>query len=264
MEAKLGLREKKENIYRVALFMGEILLKNGCETSKVEQLCREFCDSKKYRHVTIFVTPTVLMIGDDRADGITFMKGIKDRTTNLHKLVLINKFILKLTEDSEIDCSRALQLLKKIDRYEIYSILTKQLCAGIASASFVMVFNATPKDAAITFIVSIISLFISNFISRMIPTVVLGTIVASFFIGISGLLTKHYGIATSDYFIIVGSILPHLPGVALTKSISDLVSGDFLSGNSRITESFLIATSIGIGVATALNVWVKFGGVING
>jgi len=216
-------REKKEKIYRLGLFMGEILLKNGGETWRVERLCRELCSAKGFSNASIFVTPTVLIIGDDRSDGITFIKTLKVRTINLDKVAKANKIALAAIEDKDLDVEKFISELKVIENSKTYNENLKLLMVGVASAAFAMLFEISFQGAVFTFIISIIGLMMSRFIERISTTSVLGTIMGSFFIGVSALYLRENGYAPSSSFIIIGSILPLLPGVAITKSISDLV-----------------------------------------
>ena len=59
--------------------------------------------------------------------------------------------------------------------------------------------------------------------------------------------------------IIVGALMPFLPGVAFTNGLRDYMAGDLISGNSRIAEAMLFATSIAIGLAFSLLVWHHWG-----
>jgi len=45
--------------------------------------------------------------------------------------------------------------------------------------------------------------------------------------------------------IIVGALMPFVPGVAFTNGLRDYMAGDLLSGNARIAEALLFAASIG-------------------
>ncbi|MFR1851866.1 MAG: threonine/serine exporter family protein [Clostridium sp.] len=60
--------------------------------------------------------------------------------------------------------------------------------------------------------------------------------------------------------LIVGSIMPLLPGVAFVKGLRDLISGDLVSGMSRVSEAFLTAGAIAVGVGVVLDFWIKIGG----
>lgn len=48
--------------------------------------------------------------------------------------------------------------------------------------------------------------------------------------------------------------MPLLPGVAFVKSMRDLISGNLLSGTSRLFEVFVIVTAIASGVALVLGI----------
>ena len=49
--------------------------------------------------------------------------------------------------------------------------------------------------------------------------------------------------------IIIGAIMPLVPGVAITNSIRDMLAGHLLSGMVRGMESILSACAIGVGIA---------------
>lgn len=258
----INKRLKKENIYRLAFFIGELLLKNGGETYRVQRVCREFCSAHGYPHVSIVVVPTFIIIGDDRADGITFIKNIRNRTINLEKVAIVNQKMLELTNEKEINIEESIEFLKKIDGKESYSNAFKIFAAGISSAAFAGFFNITWMEAFLTLIISIISLYIKDLFVNIFKTDILGTISSCIFIGSLAILAKYFGLASSGHNIIIGSIVPLLPGVSITKSVADLVSGDYISGGARATEAFLTALGIGIGIGIAIDIGVKLGGTV--
>ena len=51
-----------------------------------------------------------------------------------------------------------------------------------------------------------------------------------------------------------------VPGVAITNSIRDLLTGDMLAGVSRLAEAMLIALSLAIGAGIILKILAVFGG----
>jgi uncharacterized membrane protein YjjP (DUF1212 family) len=62
--------------------------------------------------------------------------------------------------------------------------------------------------------------------------------------------------------IIVGAIIPLLPGLAMTNAIRDTIMGDLISGSARFTEALLSAVGIAGGVGIVFGVYVGFGGVV--
>ena len=49
--------------------------------------------------------------------------------------------------------------------------------------------------------------------------------------------------------VIVGAIMPFVPGVALTNAVREIMAGNFISGQGRIIEALLSAASVGLGIA---------------
>lgn len=254
--------KKKETIYRIAFYMGEIFLKNGGQTHKLESMVYELCKSQGFSHANMYITPTCLCIGDDRADGITFLKTIKTRGLNLKRVSLINSYYEELLKRKDIDPKKAIKTLKRIDRYNEYTGREEILCLGLASATFAALLNVTLFEGIATFFISIIASYVATKFTKILKAGIFGTIIACFFIGITSFALTEYGYIEHSHKIIIGSILPFLPGVAITKSITDLVYGDYISGGTRAIEAFLAALSIGIGIGTAMDVWVKVGGRI--
>ena len=52
--------------------------------------------------------------------------------------------------------------------------------------------------------------------------------------------------------VIISSIMPLVPGVAITNAVRDSLQGDYISGCARILEAFLIAGAIAIGVGLGI------------
>lgn len=84
---------------------------------------------------------------------------------------------------------------------------------------------------------------------------------ASILIGINSMLALHlFGNAIQIDILIGGSIMPLLPGVALTNAIRDTLQGDFLSGGARTIEAFISATATAAGVGVGVSIYSFFAG----
>ena len=68
---------------------------------------------------------------------------------------------------------------------------------------------------------------------------------------------------TEDFSsIIIGTLMIFVPGVAITNSIRDFLSGDMLSGVARLTEALVVGVSLAAGAGLMLELWSMLGGVI--
>ena len=65
--------ENKKNVFRLALFVGELMLANGAETYRVEDTIIRMCKSRNYNHVNVFTSPTAIIISDYRFDALQIL-----------------------------------------------------------------------------------------------------------------------------------------------------------------------------------------------
>lgn len=253
-------KRRKTEVFRIALFTAELMLKNGAETYRIEDSVLRMCAARGYKHVSVFVTPTVIIISDERFDGLSFMKTIYTRVVNLAKLDKLNKFSRDFVNRTELDFKSARRELKKIDEEMEYNPIMTRLASGAGSALFALMLGAPIVDSLFTFLVAIGVTYIYDVIEMKSNVPVFATIVTSFLIAVAGLSLSAFGIVKNFNMLIVGAIMPMLPGVALVKSLRDIISGNLLAGVARGCEAAITASSIAIGIGFVLNVWAKIGG----
>jgi uncharacterized membrane protein YjjP (DUF1212 family) len=254
-------QDEKKSILRIALYAGEILLKNGAETYRTEDTINIICRAKGLKHVNSFVTPTGIFVSDDRLDGISFIKRIKRRTINLSKISEVNNFARKFVE-IDMGEKEAVLELRRIEKAGKYSKNARTFFTGLAAAFFSLLFGAGIRDFMAAFLISIIAIKLNWKIEKMSNASFLANATSGALIAILTLLSKSIGFGESIDMIIVGAIMPLVPGVALTNGLRDFISGDLIAGTSRVAEAILIAISIAVGVGTILKLWMHlFGGV---
>lgn len=261
MREEYQLVQKKE-ILRFALFLGELMLTNGVETSRAEDSVLRVCASRGYHHINAYTSPTCIIIADDKFDGLSFMRTIKRRGIDLNKIDLLNNLSRKFVENPDMTTSEAIKELKRISSLPApYNIIPFYAATGLASACFAyLIGGTTVADFLLTLIISVIGTIIYDGILKINYLTFISTLISSFAIATFGITFCQIGILQDPKMLIVGSIMPLLPGVAFVKGLRDLISGDLVSGISRVFEAFLIAAAIAIGVGSVLDFWIKFGG----
>ena len=262
MKDENSIRTYKENIFRLALFTGELMLKNGAETYRVEDTLLRICHSRGFKHVNVFASPTVVIISDERFDGITFMKTIRDRGINLDRISEINSFSREFVSNTDIDVYESITKLKNIEKSHKNNVKVSLTATGLGSAFFALLLGGNFIDFLITFVVSMLALMFYERISRVSEVPFLATLAASAFIASCAIMLTDINFIDAPNMVIVGSIMPLLPGVSLTKSVRDLISGELISGVTRAFEAAVISVSIATGVGAVLQLWVKLGGVV--
>lgn len=256
-------QEYKKDVLRLALFLGELMLSNGAETYRVEDSVLRICKSRGFNYISVFTAPTVIIISDDRFDGFSFMKTIKSRAINLNKISLLNNFSREFVNNPDRSIKDALDELRALGEVDAYPSGLVYLATGLASASFaVLVGGNSVINFMFTTIISILAVITYKKIMKISSIPAFSSLTASILIATAGVIITELGFLPTPKTLIVGSIMPLLPGVSFIKGIRDLISGDLISGVSRAFDAGLTAVSIACGVGLVLNFWIKFGGAL--
>lgn len=260
MKREFQVSYKKE-ILRFALLLGEQMLINGAETARVEDSVLRVCKSRGFKHVNVFTTPTCVIISDEKFDGLTFMKTISKRTINLTKIDRLNDISRDFVQNEDLDPLEAIGRLREVDAVRDYNQFVYFIGTAMASASFAYLIGGTSVlDFLLTLLIATIGVIIYNKTLKLNQIPFFATLISSFSIAVFGNLLVQYGIIVNSTSLVVGSIMPLLPGVSFIKGLRDLISGNLIAGISRIVESCLIAAAIAVGVGVVLDLAVRFGG----
>ncbi len=251
-------REDIKKLLVLATLAGSIMLRSGAEIYRVEDTIVRICKSRKgIKYVDAYIVPTGIFISlEYEGELMSYIKRIKTISIDLNKVAMVNEFSRSFV-NSHMSINEGLEELKKINKTNRYKTLTKTIFGSLASAFFCVLFGGSILDFIGSFIVSFIVLTGVNLISKLELTFfidnLVGAIIASLF---SHILVK-IGIGENIDKVIIGSIMCLVPGVAITNSIRDTMSGDFLSGLSRAMEAVFSAIAIALGVGIILNFYTK-------
>ncbi len=247
-------------IFKIALTAAEMLVRNGAEMHRAEETVLRICASHGIKNPAIFVSPTVILIGDDTQDGATYIKNVKSRSSNIKKISLVNDFSRKFTA-KKISPDTALSILKDIDCQKNYPYWLILLTSGIACGIFSMLLGGSINDFIVTFFATIIAVYLNDKITVFSKTIFLGNFIAGFFVGIITVIFYHTGFVKNLDTIIVGAVLSLVPGVAFTSGVRDFILGDLMSGLARTCEAVLVAVAIAFGIGSVLFAYSLLGGI---
>lgn len=258
---KVLSKQEKKRVLALALFAGEVMLKNGAETYRVEDTIRRISHSRGLIYVTAFVTPTVIMIADDRTDGYSFMKRIDKRSTNFERVSLVNSLSREFVAE-QLSVQEAFLRLKEISTKQSYRPWVRIFWCGFASSMFAYLFGGGIEDMVCGFVISMIATKIGFVLDSLDVNLFLLNAICSIVIAFLAIFSLDIGIGQNLDMIIAGSIMPQLPGFSLTNGIRDFIAGDLISGVSRAFEAFLIAVAIAVSIGSVLSLFYRFGGVL--
>ncbi|MEG0291630.1 MAG: threonine/serine exporter family protein [Anaerovoracaceae bacterium] len=247
----------------LAIRAGEIMMKNGAEIYRVEEVITRICHACDVPYVEVFATPTGIFasIGSGGADGetSTYIKSISTRTTDLNKISRVNAFSRRFTT-TDLSVEDGMKELTKIDNEKPYHISLRLLGAALVSSLFCLVFGGQISDAICVFAIGPISYLLSVFLGKYAISYFIQDFCCCALATVLALIAESIGLTNAHDHIIIGVLMIFVPGAALTSSLRDFLTGDMLSGVARLTEAIAIAISLAAGAGFVLKCWSYIGG----
>ncbi|MBL1226290.1 threonine/serine exporter family protein [Enterococcus sp. BWR-S5] len=235
-------------LFDICLTAGRIMMENGSEVYRTEDTMNRIAANAGYSDSVTHVTVTGIFMGF-RSVPYTQLENIRERSMNLEKVAAVNQ-LSRQYEKEEISLTELHQKLKKVDTETPSFPITLQIfAAGIVSCTLMYIFSNSTTDFVAAFFVGMLGFSISYLIRKYLKMKFMDDFVASVIIGLSAYLLVIVNLASSMDNIIIGSVMPLVPGVAITNSFRDILSGHLISGMARATEALFVAGSIGIGIA---------------
>ena len=70
------------------------------------------------------------------------------------------------------------------------------------------------------------------------------------------------GLGNAPGSILVGSVMPLVPGVSLVNAIRDFADGDYIGGGVRFLDALMVALGVAIGVGITYTIYYRMTGGI--
>ncbi len=255
MAERAEVKEARQ-IFAVAMLAGEILLQSGAEIYRVEDTIERILRLSGYEGTESFVTPTCILmtLRDPGAETLTTIRRVTQRENNLHRVAMTNTVARALC-DGSLSIPLAEERLKTIRQSGALPRWVSLLTLFLLPVCFYLFFGGTdPLFAGVclltgAWLAAARVLFYRRFTIRFFHDLLCAAGVAFLASVTSGLM----GAGTSQMnLVIISSIMPLVPGVAITTAIRDVLHGDYQSGTARAAEAFIIATASAVGVGVGL------------
>jgi uncharacterized membrane protein YjjP (DUF1212 family) len=246
-------QQKHYDIMEVCLLAGKLLLQNGAETYRVEDTMRRMAASFGIEESNSFVTPTGIIFSIETDEPIeTKLIRVSERTTDLQKVTSVNRISREISFGN-LSLNEAFNKLKEVEKSKTsFSFLSQFIAASISSGCFLIMYNGNWNDFISAMIAGGGGFLSLGYFHRLLPIKFFAEFMASIIIGILSIGLVHIGLGHEIDKIIIGSVMPLVPGLLITNAVRDLMAGHLLSGQSKGAEAFLTAFAIGSGIASVL------------
>ncbi|MFY0760702.1 threonine/serine exporter family protein [Metabacillus dongyingensis] len=243
-------------IMEVCLLAGKIMLISGAETYRVEDTMMRIAASFGVKNSHSYVTPTgiIFSIESDEPTKTKLIR-IMERTTDLDKVTNVNAISRKIS-NGDLNVDEAYDLLKEIDEAKsTYSLFLQVIAAAIASGCFLIMFQGQWSDFIPAVLAGGLGFMAVIYFHRLVPIKFFAEFLAAFIIGLLAYLFVRTGFGSEMDKVIIGSVMPLVPGLLITNAVRDLMAGHLISGLSKGAEAFLTAFAIGSGIAVVFSLF---------
>lgn len=240
-----------DDIVRVALDIGEGILKNGGEVSRVEDAVDRICRAYGAVHTEVFCIHSVIIAAARMHDGAysSQLRRVRSVSNRLYVLEDYNALSRKLCT-GQCSIEEADKLIRTVKDQKPYPFWLVFLGGLLAAGAFAIFFGGSWRDGIAA---ALIGLLVTAVDSIRFPHLnsMAKTLLLSFLAGALSSLSVRIGIGENTDMITIGTIMLLIPGLALGNALRDLVGGDTLAGTLRVVQSCLSAVMIALGYTLA-------------
>ena len=248
-----------ELIVKAALDIGAAMLKSGAETIRVEDTISRICRSYYQGHLdvtsylsAIFVSMEVTNPEDASGSPLIVsqhrrISSVSNELNKLEELNALSRYVCEHAPSPEEINSR-LQIILNT------TASRRKVIIGyiFATFGFTIFFGGTLLDACCCGCISILMYFAGLYLNGRLNNELVYYFILSFITGLPACLLEISPFPTHMDTIMIGAVMLLIPGIALTNSLRDLLTGDIVSGSLKLLNSLLLAVAIAMGFALSM------------
>lgn len=238
-----------EDVLEVASEAGHILLENGAEISRVEDTMERI--SAHYGvHTGHFFVLSNGIFTTSSSNKYANVEFIPIRGIQLSKVVEVNRLSYRIAAD-KVSLTQARAELDAIRDEPMKPAWEQIVGSAFGAAGFCAVFGGGFMDCAAAFVVGALLYLFLLFVSSRYLSKIVGGICNSLVATLLCLASYRLGFGSSLSNIIIGAIMPLIPGVPFVNGVRDLADSDYIAGTTRLTDAMLGFFCIALGVGTS-------------
>ncbi|MDY5969292.1 MAG: threonine/serine exporter family protein [Bacteroidales bacterium] len=236
-----------EETLRLANEAGHILLENGAEISRVEETMQRIAQHYGADDGNFFVLSNgIIATGNEYANA----RFIPIKGARLDKVAAVNQVSREVEKDN-LSLTQLNLRLNSIRNMPGKPIWEQILGSAVGAGFFAIIFGGGIQDSLVACAAGLVLRLFTAFVSSPLLGRIFGNIAGGLIAAAVCIAAYHTGFGEHLGNMIIGAIIPLVPGVPFTNGIRDFVNEDYLAGTTRLLDAFVIFLCIAAGVAMA-------------
>ncbi|MGN0997734.1 MAG: threonine/serine exporter family protein [Candidatus Ventricola sp.] len=255
LRAPQGPCEDEAAVMEVAMKAGRLLLENGAEIFRVEETMERIC---RYYHAdqpSFFVLSNGIFVtgGAQPSGRFARVEHIPVRGAQLDRVVAVNQLSREI-ESGLYTIDAAGARLDAIAAMPGKPYSHQIIASGVGSACFCLLFGGSAMDSAASLVAGLLLYAYVLYLSAPHMSRMIGHLLGGVLASASCVLCYALGLGDDLSHMIIGAIIPLIPGIPFTNGIRDLADGDYISGSVRLLDALVtfLCIAAGVGVVIAL------------
>ncbi len=257
-------QSNNKEILTLAVEIGDALLRSGSEIYRVEDTLFHILDAFGLENFDVYVLSNGIFASanEDKEDGCSIIRHVPLSDVHLGKIAALNQLSREICDHS-CDIEEAWERLAACKSIPEPKPWVQGLSCGIGCGCFCAIFGGGFFDSIFALILGIFLQYMRMDHENRKVSKFMTNIVGSAFLTAASLLLLNLKLPVMQDKIVIGGIVPLLPGIALTTSIRDLFNGDYLSGAIHLLDALLTGMCIAVGVGFVIIVYQHIPGGVS-
>lgn len=247
-------KEQHRTALNVAALAGDILLASGAEIFRVEETINRIAHAYGVDSCDPFVLSSgfFLTADSDSEQNFAWVRHIPLSAARLDRVTAVNQLSREI-EHGDYTPTEAYQKLLEIQTMPAKPRLYQILASGVGSGCFCYLFGGDLVDSCVAFFAGFLLYTYLLFLVKDRLSKIATNISGGILVTLTAVLLYQLGLGHHLNEIIIGSIIPLVPGVAFTNGIRDIADQDYIAGAVRMLDALLVTFSIALGVGLVMS-----------
>ena len=252
MNEKTAVTCDADSLLRIALDVGDGMIKCGGEISRVEDTVERICKAYGAVHVEVFSIMSLIVASVRMPDGsyASQTRRVRSASNNFYKLEIYNGISRQICSETppldEVD-----RMIKEKKTKKLYPLWLRPIAAALVSSTFAILFGGNLKDSLAAAVVGAIVISVDIFWDRRINEMA-KTVLNSLVGGLLACIAARLGLCDSVSTVMIGTIMLHVPGLYFGTALRDLLCGDLLAGLLKTVQACLSTLMMAFGYLLAM------------